>query len=662
PLHLRGSVCVLLFFLLLRVSRFLVTAPLSLRLDAVETVLLQLFGVTDEVTVHVFLKTSMAPDHVVLAREAVTLNAQNRHQGVARVRVRRTSRVPTHLVLHVQSADFNRHLSVPVSRSNGFLVVQTDKPLYTPRQSVRVRALSLNQELRPANRSVFLTFKDPDHVTVDTAEMLDINNGIPSLQNPFRIPVKPKLGVWSIEASFSQDFTTTARTTFEVKEYVLPSVSIRVEPESSYISSAHFTGFRFKVSPPLQPSEVLRCSPSGGVSQEAEFAAVRFLRSPYRLSLVSTPPFIKPGLPYHVQVSTPRPGTSWTPQTRDQLLTLLIRLFTAVPLRDRIRASSWKPAVFLDSRLHGVLWLFQFQTADSALPAAGQARLLLEAAAYHSPNRRYLYIDSPLPGAGLQVGRFANIKVYSATPSYLHVPALSFLVLSRGKVVDFGSLRVASHADNKHNLNFRVTEAMAPSVRLLVYYVLQGEGATELVADSVWLDVKDSCVSGLQVDETTRQHRQHRPGWQVRRHIELSDLGCGGGGGRDAADVFRLAGLTFITNANTQIQTSGVQIRTDRKDVRHLQTGLHGGLCGSTWNGSAGTWFRSNGPPSVSAPSLCSNGVCVSRPQTVSVQLPLSLDVPLPYRAVRGEQLELRGSVYNQQDHSVSVHRTSRTQ
>lgn len=90
---------------------------------------------------------------------------------------------------------------------------------------VKVRAFSLNEELRPANRSVFLKFKvrlmlhlkkkknttgaetqfcavllnlwpfdsqDPDQQTVDIVEMLDLNNGIPTMQNPFKIPVKPK--------------------------------------------------------------------------------------------------------------------------------------------------------------------------------------------------------------------------------------------------------------------------------------------------------------------------------------------------------------------------------------------------------------------------------------------------------------------------------------
>lgn len=40
-------------------------------------------------------------------------------------------------------------------------------------------------------------------------------------------------------------------------------------------------------------------------------------------------------------------------------------------------------------------------------------------------------------------------------------------------------------------------------------------------------------------------------------------------------------------------------------------------------------------------------GICVANPLQVSVQQAVSVDVPLPYSMVRGEQIELRGSVYN---------------
>lgn len=68
--------------------RYLITAPLSLHLDATETVLLQLFGFTDPVRVYVFLRTSLAPGNVILDQTDATLDTNNKHQAVVRLRVR----------------------------------------------------------------------------------------------------------------------------------------------------------------------------------------------------------------------------------------------------------------------------------------------------------------------------------------------------------------------------------------------------------------------------------------------------------------------------------------------------------------------------------------------------------------------------------------------
>lgn len=70
----------------------------------------------------------------------------------------------------------------------------------------------------------------------------------------------------------------------------------------------------------------------------------------------------------------------------------------------------------------------QFETADPRLPPASQASLSLNPEAYQSTNERYIYIDPPLPDDSLEVGAQAQIKVYSATPSYIPVRALSYLV------------------------------------------------------------------------------------------------------------------------------------------------------------------------------------------------------------------------------------------
>ncbi|XP_057687194.1 complement C5 [Corythoichthys intestinalis] len=838
-------------------TTYLVSTPMALHVDAVETVLVQMFGLTQEAKVYVFIKTSMAPDHQVLSRQMVTLNNENQHQAIASVRILsgQLDRTVDHVILHVQSAQINQHVSLPVSRQNGFLFIQTDKPLYTPLQSVKVRAFSLNQELHPANRSVFLSFKDPDHQTVDVREMLDLNNGIPSLQNPFKIPIRPKLGIWSIEASYSDPFSTKATTHFEIREYVLPSFSIVVQPRVNYISSSNFRHFCFKVKasylhgapasfaevflrfgyvgqkvpPVIIPNSVTRERLSstgevdvcvnmeeilsrhdgpkdlhaligkflyiavlleeeyGGISQEADFSAVKFVKSPYTLSLVSTPPFIKPGLPYNVQVVV-----------KDHLLQVVSQVPVQVS-EQHVWSSNgeldmnWCPehavtqseglAIFAcNTPATAVKASLTIETSDSSLPAESQARLVLTAVAYHSPNRRYLYIDLPFSRQPLKVGHFANIKVYSSTPDYVPINALSFMVLSKGKVVHFGSRRLVAGSNTEQMLSFQVTETMVPSLRLLVYYILHGEGTSELVADSVWLKVNDACVNGLQTELSYKKYdyrpkndlkldiRTNQEGLvalsavdsalfqlypnykdpvtMVLHHIEQSDQGCGGGGGKDAADVFRLAGLSFITNANAQPATSGsactAAVRGKRaltekmkkekaalfgplkpccehgmkyipksvtchhfaqqtiRRIRHheqcrrvftkccefiqqhldqdqnLILGRHD--MGANFD-AAPSLVRSFFPESwlweiqptrgaqmsvtrtlpdslttweMQAIGMFRNGICVSDAVRVSVQLPLSVDVPLPYQVIRGEQLELSGSVYNQQADDIT--------
>ncbi|KAF6715641.1 Complement C5 [Oryzias melastigma] len=835
-------------------QQYLVTAPSSFRVDALETVFVQLFGYTSEVTVFVFLKDSMAPGHTVLSRDVLILNANNKYQALANVQLYPNvlKKDIQKVVLHVQSDEINSHVLVPVSRNNGFLFIQTDKPLYTPHQKVKVRAFSMNQELRPANRSVFLTFKDPDMITVDVVEMVDINNGIPTMQKRFKIPIKPKLGIWTIEASYSEDFTTTTKTDFEVKEYVLPSIDISVQPSSNFISDTNFNSFEFTVTaryvhgapvadgevflrygyvsgmnaPYIIPNLVRRerllssgevevsldmqevlskhdgprelsslvgkylyiavlvQEDTGGISQEAEFASVKFLKSPYHLRLISTPPFIKPGLPYNIQLVV-----------KDHLDKPVSKMF--VRLVEQQQTTSTGETNTLDcgnnehlrSNSDGLIYLIclpwktsvkaviKFQTADPGLAEANQATLSLESVAYHSPNQRYLYINTPMFGRSLVVGEDTQVHVQTASPSYLNIQALNYLILSKGKVVFHKSVDFVQSLDGRSSLNFMVTPSMVPSIRLLVFYILHGEGTSELVADSVWIDVKDKCVNGLKTSVTvdTRIHkpkenlqveiRANQPGLvalsvvdsavysvrrnykdpisMVMRHIEQSDQGCGGGGGKDNADVFRLAGLTFMTNANAQATsineacTAAVRpkraLSEEAKRTKAQSFGFFKPCCergmqyiprSVTCRQFALQHYRSNprcrevfreccefyqknkddgdlilarhdigvnfdkapqvrsyfpeswmwevqpissGRLSVSGTlpdSLTtweikavgmfpSGGMCVADAAKVSVNLPLSVDIPLPYQVVRGEQVVLQGSVYNQQDRHI---------
>uniref|UniRef100_A0A674CVS6 Complement C5 n=1 Tax=Salmo trutta TaxID=8032 RepID=A0A674CVS6_SALTR len=773
---------------------YLITAPKLLRLDASEKVVIQLFGYTQEANVHVYLKSSMDAAHIKYADQFVTLNTQNGFLEAVTLRIFPSTfpKDATHTYLEVRIPEqFAQHVKIPVSRKNGFLFIQTDKHIYTPEQSVKVRAFSLNEDLQPALRPVTLTFRDPELQKVEIVDMTDVN-GIPSMQNPFKIPLKPKLGIWIIEASYTDEFTTKNKAEFEVKEYVLPSLSIHMQPEANYISSGTFEAFKIKISARSFHYCEMIASFSlagtyyysifyqtglflislGGIAQEAEMANVKFLKSPYRLSLVATPPFIKPGLPYTIRVSVKdhlgdpvalvpvRLVNSFTKNKRgvDEKLHC-----STLTVDNSQRTNDDGIALFicnLPSEVESARFIFK--TADERLPFGNQAEYTLEAKAYSSPNERYLYIDLPSDYSGLQVGQHVSIQIYFHARSYLRIETFSYQIISRGKIVKFASEK-HFQGTGSQAISFTVTSDMVPSIRLLVYYILHGEKTPELVADSVWIDVKDKCVNGLKTELSFRK-KDYKPKdelifevktgqdslvalsaidtavyslraplqdpvTRVLRHIEQSDQGCGGGGGKDNADVFRLTGLTFMTNANAQASQSEGNVQCLSQSASEMapyslwSKGLHQiptlDTCAHRANRlkvkqssdakkcravfteccdyslellqtSSGhvlarmailfdlmpTQIRSYFPESwlwevqpVRSGQMTLNrnlpdslttweikavgvfkkeGICVADPIKVSVTQAVSVDVPLPYSMVRGEQIELRGSVYNQ--------------
>lgn len=58
---------------------------------------------------------------------------------------------------------------------------------------------------------------------------------------------------------------------------------------------------------------------------------------------------------------------------------------------------------------------------------------------------------------------------------------------------------VSRVSESEQSISFKVTSDMVPFARLLVYYILSGEQKAELVADSVWFNVKAKCINGLDV-------------------------------------------------------------------------------------------------------------------------------------------------------------------
>uniref|UniRef100_A0A803JRC5 Complement C5 n=1 Tax=Xenopus tropicalis TaxID=8364 RepID=A0A803JRC5_XENTR len=561
-------------------GQYLVTGPREWRIGALETVVVQAFGQEGDLAIRINAlsypdkKTTYATQHLVL-------NDQNNYQGLVKLMIQPKD-FPTYsssdpmqfIYLQAQSNAFNKEEQVPVSYRNGFLFIQTDKPFYTPDQSVKIRVYSMDEELKPGRRKVVLTFKDPEEVKVDSIEEDDLT-GIISFP-AFKIPANPKFGMWTIEAAYGKDFTTSGTAKFEVKEYVLPKFFVSIEPEKNFICYDKFTEFTITVRASyyfkklvdnakvyiryglIQDGErtmlpksidlqsmfngesifqfnsqkaveelgyssleeisgsylyiTVSVEESTGRTEESENVDVKFVLSPYTFKLVGTPLYVKPTLPYYIKVQLR--DTMDKPVGNIPLVLsgdMVKEDGTSEPLTGgRLRMSSDKrdgTGVFvlnIPSDISSLDFKVSITTDDGSLPEDNQATVNHVAVSYQSLTKSYLYINWAREKEVLHVGSFLTIHLVPNSPYIAKLRHYSYLLISKGKILNFGTVQRVEGSDSQ-SLTLPITSDMVPSVRLLVYYIVTGDATAELVADSIWLDVVESCVNHQTVELSTRE-------------------------------------------------------------------------------------------------------------------------------------------------------------
>ncbi|XP_070812032.1 complement C5 [Pituophis catenifer annectens] len=666
---------------------YVISAPKFIRVGASEQVVIQAYGYTQEFSTTISIKSY--PDKTITyAFGTIQLTPANLFQGSVILTVQpkdlRTNDPQTRVesvYLEATSPHFTRQKKMPLTYDNGFLFIQTDKPIYTPDQSVKVRVYSLNEELRPARRAAVLTFVDPDKVEVDIIREEDAT-GIVSFPD-FKIPPYPKFGIWTIKAKYDKEFTTSAVAKFQVKEYAMPRFSVEIIPENSFISSNHFERFKITIvaryfykkklseaevyvrfgiiqgaQKNMLPKSLRQVHMDEGVgvlyfnsqiairelgyselsdidgatlyiaasvletrdghSEDAELTTIKYTLSPYKLDLIATPLFVKPGLPYFIKA-----------RVRDMLdmsIGNVPVVLKATALNDQLEetrlieegsdfgsgltSSRDGTAIFTVNIPSDTKELeFKITTADKSLPEENQASETYEAKSYVSLSGSYLYISWTSDHRALQVGETVHLKVHPASHYIEKILHYSYLILSKGKIIKYGT-QDKIQGLSYQGLTLHITKEMVPSARLLVYYIVTGEGTAELVADSVWLNVQQKCGNNLEV-RILKNGRVYQPGEAVSLSmtsefdslvalsamdkaiygvtgskqrsmekallkLEKSDLGCGAGGGENNVDVFRMAGLTFLTNANAddpreEDETCTAIIRTARSLKPHIE-------------------------------------------------------------------------------------------
>ncbi|KAM9318793.1 LOW QUALITY PROTEIN: complement C3-like [Pholidichthys leucotaenia] len=152
-----------------------------------------------------------------------------------------------YVYLEAQFPDRTLEKVVMVSFQSGYIFIQTDKTLYTPKSKVLFRVFGLTPRMEPVgkgstsqNDSITIEFVTPDGIVLPL-DPVSLETGFRS--GEFQLGEIVSLGVWKIVAKFTSNPQQSYSANFEVKEYVLPSFEVKLTPRNRffYVDSESLT-------------------------------------------------------------------------------------------------------------------------------------------------------------------------------------------------------------------------------------------------------------------------------------------------------------------------------------------------------------------------------------------------------------------------------------
>ncbi|XP_055965928.1 CD109 antigen [Sorex fumeus] len=102
--------------------------------------------------------------------------------------------------------------------------IQTDKPLYKPKQEVKFRVLTLFPDFKPYKTPLNILIKDPKSNLIQ--QWLSVRNDLGVVSKTLQLSSHPILGDWSIQVQVNDQ---TYYQAFQVSEYVLPTFEVTLK-------------------------------------------------------------------------------------------------------------------------------------------------------------------------------------------------------------------------------------------------------------------------------------------------------------------------------------------------------------------------------------------------------------------------------------------------
>ncbi|XP_038569943.1 complement C3-like isoform X1 [Micropterus salmoides] len=316
---------------------------------------------------------------------------------------------------------------------------------------------------------------------------------------------------------------------------------------------------------------------NGGEMVEAELKGIQIVTSPYTIHFKKTPKYFKPGMAFDVVVEVVNPDG--TPAKG-------VLVVVDPGKQQGLSAANGMARVTINTN-HVVEPLTI--DAKTNVPGISQASATMTALPYTTKSNSYIHIGVDATEVTLGDNLKINLNLNNDENAQDHI---TYLILSRGQLVKYGRYQTRALT----SMTVIITKDMLPSFRIVAYYFTKDN---EVVSDSLWVDVKDTCMGSLKLESLTpsssympgkkfelkvtgdpgatvglvavdkgvyvlnNKHRlTQKKVWDI---VEKYDTGCTPGGGRDSMSVFYDAGLLFESSRGSgtpyrQGETSSLSI------------------------------------------------------------------------------------------------------
>uniref|UniRef100_A0A3Q3II57 Complement 4B (Chido blood group) n=1 Tax=Monopterus albus TaxID=43700 RepID=A0A3Q3II57_MONAL len=466
--------------------------------------------------------------------------------------------------LVAESPSFSKRMSTMVrsSKRRGYIFIQTDQPIYNPKQTVKYRIFSLDHTFRPHGEVIQISVFNAAGNRI-MKSLMSAKGGL--LRGIFPIPEAAKLGTWKITAHYQDDERKAFSRQFQVKKFVLPSFEVDIAMEQNYILWKAKENFIFTISAMYSHGDALNGSyhcQFGVVQKLGQKTAPKFikgleltgsvqngiatvsldraklneqLRVQLKLALSDLQQRgeqlflrvyvtnIQSGEMQQTEVSIPIISNKYTidlSRTRSYFLpgypldvVVVMRLPDGSPAAGvnvsiHVPPSTEKYFQGITNQEGAVINVFNVQSAaDFTLDVTvGDLQKSTIIRPVSSPSNSYLHIS--ITSRVYSVNEFLSVTYHT-----VNAPITGFIyymVLSRGILIDQGSHAIGISITHK----LYIRPNMVPSFRLIGYFYNKHG---DIITDSVWVDVRDECEINVKV-----QHKgPFEPGKKAQLEIDL---------------------------------------------------------------------------------------------------------------------------------------------